>query len=84
MAASADGGRTWTYRGTLTGLDTEWGRNTFWAPEIIWHDGLHHMYVSYIRGVSGSRSGGAARVVDGSLRCDRDEPVRNGSGPMAG
>lgn len=29
VAASADGGRTWTYRGTLTGLDTEWGRNTF-------------------------------------------------------
>lgn len=51
VASSHDGGATWLYRGTLTGLDIEWGRNTFWAPEIIWHDGLYHMYVSYIRGV---------------------------------
>ncbi|WP_055523960.1 glycosyl hydrolase [Streptomyces graminilatus] len=61
VASSADGGRTWTYRGTLTGLDTEWGRNTFWAPEIIWHDGTYHMYVSYIRGVPDSWTG-AARI----------------------
>ncbi|MFG3022507.1 glycosyl hydrolase [Streptomyces sp. NPDC048254] len=59
VAASSDGGRTWTYRGTLTGLDFEWGRNTFWAPEIIWHNGLYHMYVSYIRGVPDSWSGEA-------------------------
>ncbi|KQO17762.1 family 43 glycosylhydrolase [Paenibacillus sp. Leaf72] len=51
VASSADGGRSWNYRGTLTGLDIEWGRNTFWAPEIIWHNGLYHMYVSYIQGV---------------------------------
>ncbi|MGW5366017.1 hypothetical protein [Actinopolymorpha pittospori] len=51
VASSADGGRTWVYRGVLTGLDIEWGRNTFWAPEIFWHDGVYHMYVSYIRGV---------------------------------
>ncbi|KND23338.1 glycoside hydrolase family protein [Streptomyces acidiscabies] len=54
VAVSADAGRTWTYRGTLPGLDTEWGRNTFWAPEIIWHDGRYHLYVSYIRGVPDS------------------------------
>ncbi|NUP24780.1 MAG: glycosyl hydrolase [Streptomyces sp.] len=59
VTSSADGGRTWTYRGTLTGLDTEWGRNTFWAPEIIWHDGTYHMYVSYIRGVPDSWTGAA-------------------------
>jgi Glycosyl hydrolases family 43. len=29
----------------------EWGRNTFWAPEIYWHDGIYHMYVSYIQGI---------------------------------
>lgn len=51
VASSADGGATWVYRGTLSGLDFEWGRNTFWAPEMIWHDGLYHMYVSYIQGV---------------------------------
>ncbi|WP_030669392.1 glycoside hydrolase family protein [Streptomyces cellulosae] len=57
VAASADGGRTWTYRGALTGLETDWGRNTFWAPEIIWHDGIYHMYVSYLRGVPESWTG---------------------------
>ncbi|WP_199621359.1 glycoside hydrolase family protein [Paenibacillus alkalitolerans] len=51
VASSKDGGKNWVYRGTLPGLDIEWGRNTFWAPEIIWHDGLYHMYVSYIQGV---------------------------------
>ncbi|WP_159887160.1 glycoside hydrolase family protein [Paenibacillus puerhi] len=51
VASSRDGGASWVYRGTLTGLETEWGRNTFWAPEVIWHEGLYHMYVSYIQGV---------------------------------
>ena len=40
VASSSDGGATWLYRGTLEGLETEWGGNTFWAPEIICHDGL--------------------------------------------
>jgi hypothetical protein len=51
VASSSDGGRSWLYRGTLQGLDIEWGRNTFWAPEIYWHEGTYHMYVSYIQGV---------------------------------
>ena len=57
VASSSDGGRTWQYRGTLPGLEFEWGRNTFWAPEIYWHDGTYHMYVSYIRGVRTDWSG---------------------------
>ena len=44
----------------LPGLDIEWGRNTFWAPEIIWHDGLCHMYVTYVHGVP---EDGRARLV---------------------
>jgi hypothetical protein len=51
VASSCNGGRSWVYRGTLQGLDIEWGRNTFWAPEIVWHEGMYHMYVSYIQGV---------------------------------
>ena len=51
IAESKDGGRTWLYRGTVSGLDFEPGRNTFWAPEVVWHDGLYHMFVSYITGV---------------------------------
>ena len=51
VASSKDGGQNWVYRGILPGLDIEWGRNTFWAPEIIWHEDKYHMYVSYIQGV---------------------------------
>ncbi|SEH02007.1 hypothetical protein SAMN05444920_12363 [Nonomuraea solani] len=51
VASSADGGRTWLYRGVMEGLDTEWGRHTYWAPEIIDDGATYHMYVSVIRGV---------------------------------
>ncbi|ASA21443.1 glycosyl hydrolase [Paenibacillus donghaensis] len=57
VASSKDGGATWAYRGLLPGLDIEWGHNTFWAPEIIWHEGTYHMYVSYIQGVPDRWSG---------------------------
>jgi sucrose-6-phosphate hydrolase SacC (GH32 family) len=49
--ASSPDGKEWVYRGVLEGLDIEWGRNTFWAPELYWHEGTYHMYVSYIQGV---------------------------------
>lgn len=51
IATSSDGGKTWDYRGTALGLEIEPGRNTFWAPEVIEHDGIYHMYVSYVRGI---------------------------------
>jgi hypothetical protein len=57
VAASADGGRTWRYRGSLPGLEWERGRNTFWAPEALWADGRYHMYVSYVPGVPHDWSG---------------------------
>lgn len=57
VASARDGGRTWLYRGTLRGLEFEPGRNTFWAPEVLWHTGRYHMYVSYIRGVPRDWSG---------------------------
>lgn len=50
IASSDDGGATWVYRGTLN-LDFEPGHNTFWAPDVVWHDGKYHMFVSYIQGV---------------------------------
>ncbi|MCI3920723.1 glycosyl hydrolase [Paenibacillus sp. TRM 82003] len=49
--ASSKDGADWVYRGTLQGLEIEWGHNTFWAPEIVWHQERYHMYVSYIQGV---------------------------------
>lgn len=51
VASSSDGGRSWTYRGTIDGLDTAWGQHTYWAPEIIDDGSLFHMYVSFIDGV---------------------------------
>lgn len=51
IASSADGGRTWIYRGIAEGLTFARGRNTYWAPEIIAHAGRYHMYVSYVPGV---------------------------------
>ncbi|GAA2416491.1 family 43 glycosylhydrolase [Streptomyces glaucosporus] len=51
IAVSDDGGASWRYRGVARGLEHEPGRNTYWAPEVVWHDGLYHMYVTYLRGV---------------------------------
>ena len=51
VASSTDGGKTWLYRGVLPNLAIEPGRNTFWAPEVLLHEGIFHMYVSYVRGV---------------------------------
>lgn len=51
IASSSDGGHNWVYRGTAQGLEFEEGKNTFWAPEIIKHDELYHMYVSYVKGI---------------------------------
>lgn len=59
IARSVDGGQWWRYAGTIPGLEFERGRNTFWAPEIVWHQDVYHMFVSYVPGVppdwSGSR-----------------------------
>lgn len=62
VASSADGGVNWLYRGVLEGLDTEPGRNTFWAPEIFDDGSTYHMYVSYITGVP-TRWSGHSRTI---------------------
>lgn len=61
IASSKDHGLTWVYRGTLD-LDFERGHNTFWAPDIIFHEGTYHMFVSYIQGVR-NHWGGQAHIV---------------------
>jgi hypothetical protein len=57
VARSIDDGHSWRYLGTLPGLEFERGRNTFWAPEILWHEGVYHMYASYVPGVPRDWSG---------------------------
>ncbi|MCL5281291.1 MAG: glycosyl hydrolase [Planctomycetes bacterium] len=54
VAESSDGGATWTYRGTADiryGKDAHPNETTYWAPEVIWHDGLYHMYLSFVPGI---------------------------------
>jgi len=51
IASSTDGGQNWTYRGVMEGLKFERGHNSFWAPEILFADGLYHMYCSYVPGI---------------------------------
>jgi hypothetical protein len=51
VAVSTDGGTNWLYRGTVQGLETGPGRDTFWAPEVLWAEGRYHMFVTHIRGV---------------------------------
>lgn len=59
VASSSDHGKSWFYRGTMSGLALpgEWGQDTFWAPEIIEVQGIFHMYVAHIRGVPTTWSG---------------------------
>ena len=52
IAESSDGGATWTYRGTAE-IDYSHGlaEYTYWAPEVIHHDGIYHMYLSFVPGI---------------------------------
>lgn len=61
--ASSQDGINWTYRGTLQGLEYEPGRNTYWAPEVIYHNGVYHMYVSYIQGIPTRWEGHKRKIV---------------------
>ncbi len=61
MQSSMFDGFSWLYRGAAEGLNTYMpGRNTFWAPEVVYHDGTYHMYVTFRVGVpmyAGERAG---------------------------
>lgn len=32
-------------------------RDTYWAPEVIYNDGIYHMYVSYVEGIHSNWGG---------------------------
>ncbi|TRZ42048.1 family 43 glycosylhydrolase [Robertkochia solimangrovi] len=61
IASSDDHGQTWVFRGYLD-LEFERGRNTFWAPEVVYESGEYHMFVSYIQGVR-NHWGGQSKIV---------------------
>lgn len=50
IAESRDLGNTWRYVGTvpLQPLDDE--EYSFWAPDVVEHDGVYHLFVSYVPG----------------------------------
>jgi hypothetical protein len=52
-ASSNDGGHSWQYRGTLD-LRVKKTGETFWGPEIVYHDGLFHLFPAYYEGVRAS------------------------------
>tara|TARA_R110000868_G_scaffold98706_5_gene271809 strand:+ start:2207 stop:3226 length:1020 start_codon:yes stop_codon:yes gene_type:complete len=61
VAASDDHGQSWIFRGYLD-LEFEKGWNTFWAPDIVYQDGMYHMFVVYIKGAR-NHWGGEARIL---------------------
>lgn len=60
IATGENNGHDWVYRGILN-LEFEKGKNTFWAPDIVYHNGEYHMFVVYIQGVR-MHWGGKARM----------------------
>ena len=50
IAESSDGGASWKYRGTA---EINYGGKdaTYWAPEVIHHDGLYHMFLTVVPGI---------------------------------
>lgn len=60
VASSKDNGKTWVYRGALN-LNIEPGRNTFWAPDVLYYQGKYHLFVAYIQGAY-SHWGGEKRL----------------------
>jgi GH43 family beta-xylosidase len=50
IAESVDGGATWKYRGTAD-IGFSKGEDTYWAPDVIEHDGTYHMYLTYVPGI---------------------------------
>lgn len=51
MAESKDGGATWTYIGDAN-IDYKPDPDpTYWAPEVIYNEGVFHMYLSYVPGI---------------------------------
>jgi hypothetical protein len=51
IAESSDGGATWNYLDTCNINYRPVPEYTHWAPEVIEHEGLYHMYLTYVPGV---------------------------------
>jgi len=56
IAESSDGGASWKYRGTAN-INYGRGEYSYWAPEVIEHDGTYHMYLTFVPGMHTDWSG---------------------------
>ncbi len=50
IAESSDHGGSWTYRG-IADIDLGEPNQTYWAPEVIEHNGTYHMYLTHVPGI---------------------------------
>ena len=56
IAESADDGATWHYRGVAE-IPYGEGDYSHWAPEILWHSNLYHMFLTFVPGMHTDWSG---------------------------
>ena len=56
VAESADGGTTWKYRGTAD-LPVGGEQDTHWAPDVVFHEGMYHMFLTFVPGIHEDWSG---------------------------
>ena len=56
IGESTDGGATWQYRGVaqIPYGDDEYSH---WAPEVLWHSNLYHMFLTFVPGMHTDWSG---------------------------
>jgi hypothetical protein len=50
IAESTDEGATWTYRGVA---NIHYGEepHSYWAPDVFYHEGAYHMFLTYVPGM---------------------------------
>ncbi len=56
IAESVDGGVTWTHRGTAA-IPLGSKEDSHWAPDVVYHDGVYHMFLSFVPGMHEDWSG---------------------------
>jgi hypothetical protein len=50
IAESTDGGASWSYVGTAN-IPIGGDEYSYWAPDVLEHDGTYHMYLTYVPGI---------------------------------
>lgn len=56
IAVSHDGGASWSYRGTAQ-IGHGAGEPTYWAPDVLYHGGSYHMFLTFVPEVRSDWSG---------------------------